>query len=209
QSSTARRTATQPAPIRSTGEHAIIGIRKARRRHGPTGRSTIFSTRRRSRAPTITALATTPSLAGPGMIGAVVSAATTGSTTTDKRPDGTDVIFGGAGTHVGRNDTGVLSGVASNQGHARDSDVILGDNGDIFRIVGTTHTDTGLVNFNYDLTSTAEDRGTLRIVVRAVRQLDYTPGGADFTATVEVSPADVAINPISGVRDIGAADELH
>src|SRR5207247_1269403 len=81
--------------------------------------------------------------------------------------------------------------------------------GDIFRIVGTNHTDTGFVNFNYDLTATAEDRVTRRIVLRAARQLDYTPGGPDFTTTVEASPADVAINPITGVRDIGAADELH
>src|SRR5205814_9458859 len=43
------------------------------------------------------------------------------------RPDGDDIIFGGAGTRVGRNDPGD----AAATGHARDADVILGDNGNI------------------------------------------------------------------------------
>ena len=62
---------------------------------------------------------------------------------TNERPDGSDLIFGGAGTHVSRNDTGTLAGVPSNQVHARDADTILNDNGDIFRLVGVSHSDSG------------------------------------------------------------------
>ena len=111
-----------------------------------------------------------------------------------RRPDGSDLIFGGAGTES-RNETGnvVDEGDLS---HGRDADMILGDNGNIFRIVGTS-------GFNYD-----NGYGE-QIVVRAAQLLDYTPGGPDYTVTAEASPADVAINPTTGVRDIGAADEIH
>src|SRR5262249_31608252 len=46
-----------------------------------------------------------------------------------QRSDGSDTIFGGAGTRTARNDAGDTSAA----GHARDADVILGDNGNIFR----------------------------------------------------------------------------
>src|SRR5262249_45233585 len=49
-----------------------------------------------------------------------------------KRPDGKDIIFGGSGTHTARNDLGDTSAA----GHARDADFILGDNGNIYRLVG-------------------------------------------------------------------------
>src|SRR5262249_26689194 len=48
------------------------------------------------------------------------------------RPVGSDTIFGGAGDAVSRNNLGDTSGNA----HARDADYILGDNGDVFRLVG-------------------------------------------------------------------------
>jgi len=102
----------------------------------------------------------------------------------DERPDGSDLIFGGAGTDAGRSDPGSPNGALVNQFHARDADVILGDNGDIFRLVGINHFDTGFLTFNYDLTSSFEDRGSLRIIPRAARLLDYTPGGPDFTPAV-------------------------
>ncbi len=142
-------------------------------------------------------------------------------TTPAMRPDGSDVIFGGAGTHAGRYDYGDLSldgvGVPVNQLHARDSDTILGDNGDIFRLVAIISPSPGgatasFLAFNYDQNLTSqpfEDRGTLRIIPRATRLLDYTPGGPDFTPATEAGPADVAINPTTGLRDIGAADEIH
>ena len=47
--------------------------------------------------------------------------------TPSPRPDAGDMIFGGAGTRTGRND--------DTAGHGRDSDVIVGDNGNIFRLV--------------------------------------------------------------------------
>jgi Ca2+-binding RTX toxin-like protein len=93
-----------------------------------------------------------------------------------QRPDGADLIFGGAGIDVARSDLG--DGI-----HGRDADMILGDNGNIYRIVGTT-------GFNYD-----NGYGE-QIVVRAAALLDYTPGGSDYNAA-------------AAAQDIGAADELH
>ena len=111
-----------------------------------------------------------------------------GLDTRDKRPDGSDIIFGAAGTSIDRND----AGDTSIDGHARDADVILGDNGNIYRLVGMNGTDGGaFLTFNYDTYSTM-----LRLVPRATELLDYTPGGADF-------------NPAGQASDIGAADELH
>jgi Ca2+-binding RTX toxin-like protein len=76
----------------------------------------------------------------------------------EDRADGADLIFGGDGTRTGRNDLG--DGL-----HGRDADVILGDNGNIYRIVGAA--------FAYDA---GYDQ---RIAVRAVELLDYAIGGAD------------------------------
>jgi Ca2+-binding RTX toxin-like protein len=104
------------------------------------------------------------------------------------RPDGSDLIFGGAGTDIARNDPGD----ESETGHARDSDVILGDNGNVFRIVGTGG--AAFLNFNYDNYNTGT--GSLnKIVVRAAQLLDYTPGG-DYDGA-------------HAVTDNGAADEIH
>ena len=89
------------------------------------------------------------------------------------RPDGADVIFGGSGTHADRNDLGDVS----NNGHARDADVILGDNGDIFRIVGTNGISSGgYLQFNYDT------YGTQHIIPRATQYLDYSFGSPNNTA---------------------------
>jgi hypothetical protein len=93
-----------------------------------------------------------------------------------QRPDGSDLIFGGAGTDVARDNNG--DGI-----HGRDADMILGDNGNIYRIVGTT-------GFNYD------DGYGEQIVVRAAQLLDYTPGGPDYNAT-------------AGGTGHRAADEIH
>ena len=128
-----------------------------------------------------------------------------------QRPDGDDLIFGGAGTpaDTDRNaagDTGV-------RGHAIDADTIVGDNGRILRIVGVNGTPRGtapstandvsssggFVNYNYDALFYAADADPAtydRIIVRAVEHLDYTPGGIDFNGT----PANA---------DIGGNDELH
>ena len=74
-----------------------------------------------------------------------------------QRPDGSDLLFGGAGTDITRNDIGeattarsaglpstspndlILNAKAS---HAQDADVIVGDNGRILRLVGVNATTT-------------------------------------------------------------------
>jgi len=87
------------------------------------------------------------------------------------RPTGLDTIFGGAGTQIVANHLGNLS----TQGHALDADVILGDNGIIYRLVGINGTATGnFITFTYD-----NYDPSLKIIPRAVRLLDYTPGGTD------------------------------
>jgi len=111
-----------------------------------------------------------------------------GLVTPEQRQDGTDIIFGGAGTDLIRNNLGDQD----ETGHARDADMILGDNGNIFRLVGTNGINSGAyLTFNYDNYSAA-----LRIIPRAAELLDYTPGGIDY---------DVA----NAINDIGAADEVH
>ena len=90
-----------------------------------------------------------------------------------ERADGSDLIFGGTGAAASRNDPGD----ETSSGHASDSDMILGDNGNIFRIGTIGAGGFTLSEFAYDQTSTFEDRGSERIVVRAAELLDYTPGG--------------------------------
>ena len=64
----------------------------------------------------------------------------------DRRPDGDDLLFGGAGMREDRNDDTCVSqacasGVTASPGHARDADTIVGDNGRIVRIVGINGVD--------------------------------------------------------------------
>ncbi|MBD2516808.1 DUF4347 domain-containing protein [Nostoc sp. FACHB-973] len=82
-----------------------------------------------------------------------------------QRPDGADTIFGGAGTDIARNDQGDTSA----NGHARDADYILGDNGNILRLIGINGQ---FLKFNYDF------YGSLKLIPRAIQLLDYTQGGA-------------------------------
>ncbi|MHC4618339.1 MAG: hypothetical protein ACYTEQ_11370 [Planctomycetota bacterium] len=111
------------------------------------------------------------------------------------RQDGSDIIFGGAGNRVGRNHMLTESNrqtIAPDENHARDADMILGDNGDIFRLVGTSGTNQGeFLTFNYD----GYDE-VLKIIPRAARLLDYTAGGPDYDAA-------------GAATDIGGADEIH
>ncbi|MHC4396737.1 MAG: hypothetical protein ACYS1A_13895 [Planctomycetota bacterium] len=109
-----------------------------------------------------------------------------------QRQDGSDIIFGGAGTDIARNDLGD----ETETGHARDADMILGDNGNIFRLVGINGADSGaFLTFYYDNYSAA-----LRIIPRAAELLDYHPGGLDYNP---------ALSPHPAANDIGAADEIH
>ena len=100
--------------------------------------------------------------------------------TPQRRPDGGDLLFGGAGTDVALTDAGRLdAGDIAASGHASDSDMMLGDNGNIYRLVDGTGAP---LQFGYDQSSIHENRGDVRIVVRAAELLDYTPGGSDVNA---------------------------
>ncbi|HEX6131863.1 MAG TPA: calcium-binding protein [Actinomycetota bacterium] len=115
-----------------------------------------------------------------------------GLTTLELRPDGRDLVFGGAGTvgDLARN----TYGDTAVDGHAQDADFIAGDNVTVYRLVGASG---AYLTFNYDTYTNGvslPDRG--KIIPRAIKQLDYTPGGADF-------------NPASAATDRGGADELH
>jgi Ca2+-binding RTX toxin-like protein len=112
-------------------------------------------------------------------------------------PDGIDHIYGGNGDidMLARNNMGD----ETENGHARDADMILGDNGNIYRLVEVIDTEPGgtaYLEFNYDQTSPFEDRGEMRIIPRAADLIDYTPGGADYDPTVAAT-------------DIGGADVIH
>jgi len=101
------------------------------------------------------------------------------------RPDGSDLIFGGAGSDIARNDYG--DGL-----HTRDADTIAADNANIFRLVGTHGTDNGaFLVFGYDNYGESQ-----HLVPRAVVLLDYTVGGPDFNAA-------------NAASDNGIGDEVH
>ncbi|HEY1100358.1 MAG TPA: calcium-binding protein, partial [Myxococcota bacterium] len=117
------------------------------------------------------------------------------------RPDSFDLIYGGNATETGMNDYGDAAArtgdvflqddenVAAN-GHARDADVVLGDNGRVFRILSGGN----YASFAYDggLVATGGSKqpvnattlgynnpsgyGTEKIQVRAFELIDYTPG---------------------------------
>ena len=98
------------------------------------------------------------------------------------RPTGADMLYGGAGnpTRLARNDfvgddtTAPGSDdpqIPFENRHARDADVIMGDNANIYCVVdGTTG---NYLQFSYDQDLGYESRGSLRIVPRAVEFLDY------------------------------------
>jgi hypothetical protein len=94
-----------------------------------------------------------------------------GTSTASHRPDGQDIIFGGSGTRAARNDAGDESA----NGHARDADVILGDNGNIFRVVGINGVadGSGYPQFAYDT------YGSQKIVPRTIQYHEYEFGAAN------------------------------
>ncbi|MEN8205399.1 MAG: calcium-binding protein, partial [Pseudomonadota bacterium] len=143
--------------------------------------------------------------------------------TRDERlPSGSDTLFGGSGTEINHDEL-VDNGVFDLDGddpdfiipadiHARDADVIAGDNANIYRVVGTgditppgeatipgTGDTGGFLSFAYDdarIDGNGADLMNQSIIVRAVELLDYTPGGPDYDAA-------------GAATDIGAADEIH
>ncbi|HET9215962.1 MAG TPA: hypothetical protein VFR18_03230, partial [Terriglobia bacterium] len=120
------------------------------------------------------------------------------------RPDGSDIMFGGAAMDISRNNigdatenisTGVITTTAT--GHAQDSDYMMGDNATIFRLVQGGSADAFLT-FAYD---NYDGPTGLKIIPRANLQLDYTLGGADYAGGTYTN--GVANN------DNGASDLMH
>ena len=113
------------------------------------------------------------------------------------RPDGRDLLFGGAGTRAGRNDdTG---------GNDTDSDVLIGDNGYVLRA-------TPVASVLAQLTGVGPDVVTLLggKLMRVVVLLDYTDGGPDsrpwlFPKLTQAQAATAG----TAMLDIWGADELH
>ncbi|SLN60007.1 Bifunctional hemolysin/adenylate cyclase precursor [Roseovarius gaetbuli] len=101
--------------------------------------------------------------------------------------DGDDTIYGGDGLDLERNSLGDTS----DRGHARDADVILGDNGNIFRVVA----DGAALNYQWD---TYGPGGTERVEVRAIEYAAYTPGG---------DPSDIGGNDL--IDGEGGDDIIH
>jgi Ca2+-binding RTX toxin-like protein len=98
-----------------------------------------------------------------------------------RRPDGADTLFGGAGVRLVRNSFGDLA----EDGHAHDADVVLGDNADVFRLVGRggiASSPSAFLTFTYDTYSQAE-----RIIPRAYTLVDYTQGGRRPTSAPPTS----------------------
>ncbi|MGH6959423.1 MAG: calcium-binding protein, partial [Dongiaceae bacterium] len=135
----------------------------------------------------------------------------------NNRPDGDDLLFGGAGTQTSRNNALNPDGslAASTTRHADAADTIVGDNANIIRIVGVNGADvnpTGnpaqplYVTFNYD------NYDTTKLIVRGVSLLDYTPGGPDYNPTLFSATAQAGMRSAFGLwatRDIGGNDEVH
>ncbi|HWQ28293.1 MAG TPA: Calx-beta domain-containing protein [Dehalococcoidia bacterium] len=154
------------------------------------------------------------------------------------RPDGRDLLFGGAGTRAGRNDNSCLGQTTQTADvpcaggldvtYNADADTMIGDNGRIIRIVGLNHVDgAGVTAPNKYVTFDYDDYGAMRLVVRGVHLLDYTPGGPDFDperfgltqgdGPCSASPyTGVCSTPISSCAgsaspyaDVGGHDEVH
>lgn len=138
-----------------------------------------------------------------------------GLTDETMRPDGSDIIYGGAGIDISRNNIGDAAEDANHlittvaMGHSRDADYIMGDNANVFRLVqggasGTNPEDLKdqFLAFNYD-----DYDGGLRIIPRAMEQLDYTLGGGDYggggyNASGQATPTGKA-------ADNGGPDVIH
>jgi hypothetical protein len=136
------------------------------------------------------------------------------------RPDGngSDILFGGSGTRADH-DADVQDGdayIVFDDVHARDADVIAGDNANIYRIVGTgsvtppgeteilgTGDTGGFLEFGYDAVRGATVQ---KVIVRAVELLDYTLGGPDFRPDL-FDPTHPDFVP--DMADIGGDDEIH
>ena len=117
----------------------------------------------------------------------------------DCGPTATDIIFGGAGTRVDRNDYSTDLAVAPRARRGRDRRRQRQHH----RIVGAA----GRTTLAFATTTSTARRhgyGPLRIVVRGVELLDYTPGGPRFRPDLFG-----AGRSSTAARDIGGVDEVH
>jgi Ca2+-binding RTX toxin-like protein len=112
------------------------------------------------------------------------------------RPDGRDILFGGAGTLAGHNDDSVTTD---------DADVMVGDNGYVLRMVPVAGILAGLTGVPSAAASVLGDS-----VVRVVVLLDYTDGGPDARTWLfpRITAAKLATQG-TGLLDVWGADELH
>ncbi len=115
------------------------------------------------------------------------------------RPDTGDLVFGGSGTAISRNNDGSVS-----PSHARDADTIVGDNGLVVRLVSPT----GVGSATRYLSFTYDDAYGQQLTPRAVTLLDYTAGGPDRFPTLfgGVTPS---MATGTGTYDVWGSDEVH
>ncbi|HET9823430.1 MAG TPA: LEPR-XLL domain-containing protein [Burkholderiaceae bacterium] len=153
------------------------------------------------------------------------SSALFGLTTNAMRPDDSDTMYGGAGIDLARNGIGdavtvseTVDGKTSTNviqaivdGHARDADYMMGDNANVLRVVTTGDAFRTFLHDSGGTTDPDDYDGTVRIVPRAMQQLDYTLGGSDRAG-------DKAGKYVNGAADLdsdgsaddnGAADLVH
>ncbi|MEN0072173.1 MAG: calcium-binding protein, partial [Propionicimonas sp.] len=113
------------------------------------------------------------------------------------RPDGRDLLFGGAGDRAGRND--------DTPGNAADSDVLVGDNGYILRATPVSGVLAELTGVGPSVVSLLGGR-----LMRVVVLLDYTDGGPDARGWLFPRiTAGQAATAGTAMLDIWGADELH
>jgi Ca2+-binding RTX toxin-like protein len=132
----------------------------------------------------------------------------------EQRPDGTNFIFGGAGTRLDRNhfvtednnnDIIDLEAV-----HAFNASTITGNNANIFRLVGTNSSDGGsFLRFNYDDPRLPGYSHDLWIIPRAVELLDYTQGGPDFRPDKFDPDHPNYLPDIGPDKDAARGNEIH
>ncbi len=166
----------------------------------------------------------------------------------EQRPEGSDLLFGGAGIDITRNDigdatTGRSAGLPTAAaddlirtkagGHAHDADTLVGDNGNILRLVGINGTQRsngdfiasqanpgtlfgvsstgGFLNFNYDLYGPAVDSGV------GSKGGGYGSDGVDRSYDRIIVRAVELLDYTEGgidtsdaaLSDRGAGDEIH
>ncbi|GAA1929006.1 hypothetical protein [Nocardioides marmoribigeumensis] len=112
-----------------------------------------------------------------------------GLTTPARRPDGSDTIYGGTGNDITRNTSADTS--ASN-----DADVIVGDNGNIYKIIGSGGQ---FLSFTH----------TALVIPRVVKHLDYSPTGEAGTYWQTTTDKAHPVLVQGTGTNIGAADFLH